>query len=78
MVYLTPSKLISLLRMVYFKKKPEAEISSAFIKFQRELLCRGPQEAKTFIAKNMVITRFQGVLTNEEMHLVKHDTVGIW
>jgi hypothetical protein len=51
MVYLTPSKLISLLRMVYFKKKPEAEISSAFIKFQRELLGRGPQEAKTYIAQ---------------------------
>jgi uncharacterized protein YbcI len=56
------------------KKKLEAEISSAFIKFQRELLGRGPQEAKTYIVQDMVITRFKGVLTTEEKHLVTHDT----
>jgi uncharacterized protein YbcI len=56
------------------KKKLEAEISSAFIKFQRELLGRGPQEAKTYIVQDMVITRFKGVLTTEEKHLVNDDT----
>ncbi|SFA80575.1 MULTISPECIES: DUF2294 domain-containing protein [unclassified Bacillus (in: firmicutes)] len=56
------------------KKKLEAEISAAFIKFQRELIGRGPQEAKTYIVKDMVITRFKGVLTVEEKHLVSHDT----
>lgn len=60
--------------MVGSKKKLEAEISSAFIKFQRELLGRGPQEAKTYIVQDMVITRFKGVLTTEEKHLVNHDT----
>ncbi|MEH7332850.1 DUF2294 domain-containing protein [Neobacillus drentensis] len=60
--------------MVGSKKKLEAEISSAFIKFQRELLGRGPQEAKTYIVEDMVITRFKGVLTTEEKHLVNHDT----
>jgi uncharacterized protein YbcI len=60
--------------MSYSKKKLEAEISAAFIKFQRELLGRGPQEAKTYIVQDMVITRFKGVLTTEEKHLVTHDS----
>lgn len=60
--------------MANSKRKLEAEISSAFIKFQRELLGRGPQEAKTYIVQDMVITRFKGVLTTEEKHLVTHDT----
>ncbi|MEO2074791.1 MAG: DUF2294 domain-containing protein [Bacillus sp. (in: firmicutes)] len=60
--------------MANTKRKLEAEISSAFIKFQRELLGRGPQEAKTYIVQDMVITRFKGVLTTEEKHLVTHDT----
>ncbi|MEH7438013.1 DUF2294 domain-containing protein [Neobacillus drentensis] len=60
--------------MANSKRKLEADISSAFIKFQRELLGRGPQEAKTYIVQDMVITRFKGVLTTEEKHLVTHDT----
>lgn len=60
--------------MALSKKKLEAEISSTFIKFQRELIGRGPQEAKTYIVQDMVITRFKGVLTTEEKHLVNHDT----
>ncbi|MCC8433886.1 DUF2294 domain-containing protein [Brevibacillus sp. M2.1A] len=55
------------------KKKLEAEISEAFIKFQRELIGRGPQEAKTYIVGDMVIARFKGVLTVEEKHLSSHD-----
>lgn len=51
----------------------EAEISSAFIKFHRDLLGRGPQEAKTYIVQDMVIARFKGVLTIEEKHLVDHE-----
>ncbi|MBM7692196.1 uncharacterized protein YbcI [Peribacillus deserti] len=56
------------------KKKLEAEISSAFIKFQRDLIGRGPQEAKTYIVNDMIIIRFKGVLTVEEKHLVSHDS----
>lgn len=55
------------------KKKLEAEISSSLIKFQRELLGRGPQEAKTYIVQDIVITRFEGVLTTEEKHLVTQE-----
>ncbi|MFJ7932170.1 DUF2294 domain-containing protein [Peribacillus sp. NPDC096448] len=60
--------------MVNSKKKLEAEISGAFITFQRELMGRGPQEAKTYIVQDMIITRFKGVLTVEEKHLVSQDT----
>ncbi|NRD77585.1 DUF2294 domain-containing protein [Bacillus sp. BRMEA1] len=59
--------------MVLSKKKLEAEISGSFIKYQRELLGRGPQEAKTYIIQDMVIIRCKGVLTTEEKHLVSHD-----
>ncbi|WP_416829155.1 DUF2294 domain-containing protein [Ectobacillus polymachus] len=57
------------------KKRLEADLSEAFIKFQRELIGRGPQEAKTYIIEDMVIIRFKGVLTVEEKHLV-HDEAG--
>ena len=56
------------------KKKLEAEISAAFIKFQRELIGRGPREAKTYIINDMLITRFKGVLTVEEKHLVNRNS----
>lgn len=56
------------------KKKLEIELSEAFIKFQRELIGRGPQEAKTYIVEDMIILRFKGVLTTEEKHLVTHST----
>lgn len=53
------------------KSKMEADISEAYIKFQREILGRGPQETRTYILKDMVIVRLKGVLTHEEKHLVK-------
>ncbi|WP_035294779.1 DUF2294 domain-containing protein [Brevibacillus thermoruber] len=56
------------------KKKLEADLSEAFIKLQRDLMGRGPQEAKTYIVGDMVILRFKGVLTVEEKHLVTNDT----
>ncbi|MGC5327419.1 DUF2294 domain-containing protein [Brevibacillus sp. SYSU BS000544] len=56
------------------KKKLEADLSEAFIKFQRDLIGRGPQEAKTYIVGDMVILRFKGVLTVEEKHLVTNET----
>ncbi|EJL43635.1 hypothetical protein BAG01nite_38310 [Brevibacillus agri] len=58
---------------ISIKKKLEAEISEAFIKFQRDLIGRGPQEAKTYIVSDMVIARFKGVLTVEEKHLSSHE-----
>ena len=46
-------------------------ISESYIKLQREILGRGPQETKTYIIRDMVIIRMKGVLTQEEKHLVK-------
>ncbi|GGI15825.1 hypothetical protein GCM10007380_29960 [Gottfriedia solisilvae] len=60
--------------MMTSKKKLEIELSEAFIKFQRDLIGRGPQEAKTYIVEDMIILRFKGVLTTEEKHLVTHNT----
>ena len=60
--------------MLNQKKKIEAEISAAFIKFQRDLIGRGPQEVKTYIINDMIIIRFKGVLTVEEKHLVSQDS----
>ncbi|MFS0780249.1 DUF2294 domain-containing protein [Bacillus sp. 1P06AnD] len=57
--------------MAITKKKLENELSEAFIKLQRDLIGRGPQETKTYILGDMVIVRFKGVLTVEEKHLVK-------
>ena len=60
--------------MLNSKKKLEAEISAAFIKFQRELIGRGTQKAKTYIINDMLISRFKGVLTVEEKHLVNRNS----
>ena len=60
--------------MFNLKKNLEADINSAFIKFQRDLIGKGPQEAKTYIINDMLITRFKGVLTVEEKHLIRNKT----
>ncbi|MBM7633223.1 DUF2294 domain-containing protein [Geomicrobium sediminis] len=62
--------------MKSIKRQLESELSEAFIKFQRELIGRGPQEARIYIVKDMVIARFKGVLTVEEKHLINH-SVGV-
>lgn len=60
--------------MLHSKKKLEADINTAFIKFQRDLIGKGPHEAKTYIISDMLITRFIDVLTVEEKHLVNHNS----
>jgi uncharacterized protein YbcI len=55
------------------KKRLEAELSESFIKLQRDLIGRGPQETRTYIVQDMVIARFKGVLTIEEKHLVDNE-----
>ncbi len=49
----------------------EAEISEAIIKFEREYMGRGPQEARSYILEDMVLVRLQGVLTPAETQLAK-------
>ncbi len=47
----------------------ESAICEAFIKFQRELTGRGPEETKVYLVRDMVIIRSRGVLTKEEKHV---------
>jgi uncharacterized protein YbcI len=47
----------------------EAEFTEAIIKFEREYLGRGPQEARTFFLNDMILVRLRGILTPAEMKL---------
>ena len=53
------------------KGQLEAEISEAFIKFEKEYMGRGPKETKTFIIDDMILVRHRGVLTPAEKQLAK-------
>lgn len=47
----------------------EKQICESFIKFQRELVGRGPETTKAMVCRDMVIVRSKGVLTKEEKHV---------
>ncbi len=47
----------------------EKRICDEFIKFQRELVGRGPECTRVMICRDMVIIRSTGVLTKEEKHV---------
>ncbi len=47
----------------------EADISEAIIRFEREYMGRGPEEAKTYCLHDLIIVRLQGVLTPAEKRL---------
>ncbi|MBD3391292.1 MAG: DUF2294 family protein [Chitinivibrionales bacterium] len=49
----------------------EAEISQAVVKFEREYMGRGPEDAKAFIFEDIVFVRLRGVLTPAEKQLAK-------
>jgi uncharacterized protein YbcI len=49
----------------------EAEISRAFIQFEKEFMGRGPVETKTYIVDDLVVVRLKGVLTQTEMKLAE-------
>lgn len=51
----------------------EAEVSEALIKFEREYMGRGPEEARTYIIDDLIIIRLRGVLTPAEKQLVKSE-----
>ena len=52
----------------------EAEVSEAIIKFEREYMGRGPEEASTYIIDDLVIVRLRGVLTPAEKQLAKSES----
>jgi uncharacterized protein YbcI len=49
----------------------EAEFTKAIIKFEKEYLGRGPEEARTFFIQDMILVRLQGVLTPAEAKLAE-------
>lgn len=53
------------------KGQIEALISDSIIKFEKEYMGRGPQEAKAYILKDMIFIRLKGVLTPAEEQLAK-------
>jgi len=53
------------------KGQIEAQISEAIIKFEKEYMGRGPRMTKTYIIKDLIFVRLEGVLTVAEEQLAK-------
>lgn len=53
------------------RNQMESEIVNGIIKFQRDLVGKGPSDARAYIIDDMIILRLKGVLTTEERHLAK-------
>jgi uncharacterized protein YbcI len=51
----------------------EAEITAAIVKFEREYMGRGPEEARTYLVDDLIIVRLRGVLTPAERQLAKSE-----
>jgi uncharacterized protein YbcI len=49
----------------------EAEISQAAIRFEKEIMGRGPLETKTYVLDDLVVIRLKGVLTQAELKLAE-------
>ena len=60
------------------KGQLEADITEALIKFEKEYMGRGPEQARTYIIGDMVVIRLQHVLTPAEQHLagMSNETTG--
>lgn len=60
---------------IYMKVKSrgeaEAEISQAVIKFEKDLLGRGPLDARTFFVADMILVRLRGILTPGDQKLAE-------
>ena len=55
------------------KGQLEADISEAFIRFEKEYMGRGPEETRTYVVDDMVLVRLRGVLTPAEKNLANID-----
>jgi len=49
----------------------ESEISKAAIRFEKEIMGRGPLETKTYLLDELVVIRLKGVLTQAEIKLAE-------
>jgi uncharacterized protein YbcI len=55
------------------KGRIEAEITEAIVKFEREYMGRGPEEARTYLVDDLIVVRLRGVLTPAERQLAKSE-----
>lgn len=53
------------------QRELEADISQGIIRFEKEVMGRGPLEIKTYLLDDMVVIRLKGVLTQAEIKLAK-------
>ena len=53
------------------KGQMEAEISRLLIRFEKEHIGRGPEDARSYIVADMAVVRLRGVMTPAERHLSK-------
>jgi uncharacterized protein YbcI len=51
------------------KGQIEAEITEAVVRFEKDYMGRGPEEAKTYLVDDMVLVRLKGVLSRAEHQL---------
>jgi uncharacterized protein YbcI len=54
----------------------EAKITEATIKFEREVMGRGPTEARTYLIDDIILIRLKGIITRAEHHLASGDPTG--
>ncbi len=54
------------------KGQIEAEITKALIKFEKNHMGRGPEDAETHLINDIILIRFKGVLTAAEKQLAKN------
>lgn len=53
------------------RRELEAAIRNAIIKFEQELMGRGPDDVRAVIVRDMAVIRLRGVLTAAERQLAK-------
>jgi len=53
------------------KGQIEAAINTAVTKFEREMLGRGPKEARAFLVHDLVVVRLKGILSPGEQQLAR-------
>jgi uncharacterized protein YbcI len=58
-------------KRVMTKGQIEAAITAAITQFEREMLGRGPKEARTFVVHDLVVVRLKGILSPGEQQLAR-------
>ena len=49
-----------------------ARLCNEIVKFEKEIMGRGPEEVKAYILDDLIILRLKGVLTQAEIKLLEH------